>query len=154
MESIGKRYYKTTPYYYSSVEYYYSSVEYMPHAPRVDNKEKEEYLMRYMLCTTCLHRVMWLPALRMWPALGAKYLVFRKIVKNTGIFCEFCARIFINARLILSASIFSRNRTCISLHLRPHPWCTIWIERSHWSIFELLACDFPQTSYIEHYSIL
>ena len=52
--------------------------------------------------------------------------------------------------MLLSASIFSRNRTHISLHLRPCPQCAIWIEHSHWSILEFLVCNFPQTSYTEH----
>ena len=96
--------------------------------------------MCYMLHTRCLRRVMWLPTLHMWLALGAKYLVFLKIVKNRGVFCEFCARIFMNAcSILLSTSIFSWNRAC---HSRPCPWRTIWIECSHWSIFEFLACDF------------
>ena len=57
-----------------------------------------------------------------------------------------------NARFIilLSASVFSRNRACVRLHLRPRPRRTIWIEHSHWSIFEFLARDFPQISYTEH----
>ena len=56
-----------------------------------------------------------------------------------------------NARFtLLSASVFSRNRACVSLHSRPRPRRTIWIKCPHWSIFEFLVRDFPQTSYTEH----
>jgi hypothetical protein len=55
----------------------------------------------------------------------------------------------VSARSVLwSASVFSRNRARVSLHSRPHPQLTVWIKRSHWSIFEFLACDFPKTSYM------
>ena len=56
---------------------------------RVDNKEREEYPMRYMLRTRCLHRVTWLSALRTWLALGAKHLIFLRTIKNRGIFVSF-----------------------------------------------------------------
>jgi hypothetical protein len=49
--------------------------------------------------------------------------------------------------LLQSASVFSRNHARVSLHSRPRPQLAIWIERSHWSIFEFLARDFPKTSY-------
>ena len=77
--------------------------------------------MHCMLHTRCLHRVTWLPTLCTWLALGATYmyLVFLRLWRIEAFYCEFWARIFMNARFIpLSASVFSRNRACVSLHLR------------------------------------
>lgn len=86
--------------------------------------------------------------MRTWLSQGAKHLIFLKIEKNRRTFHKFYARFFINASFILSsACVFSRNRACVSVHSRPRPQHTIWIELSHRSIFEFLACDFPKTSY-------
>ena len=96
--------------------------------------------------------VTWLGAVRMWLAQGAKHLIFLRTATNRGVFHEFYARFFINACFILlwSARVFGRNRARVSLHLRPRPQHTIWIERSHWSIFEFLVHDFPKTYHTEY----
>jgi hypothetical protein len=79
---------------------------------------------------------------------GAKHSIFIGTMKNRGIFREFYARIFINARFILwSASFQLKSR---SLYSRPRPHPAIWIEHSHWSIFEFQERDSPKTSYMEH----
>ena len=99
----------------------------------------------------CFQWVTWLAAVRTWLAQGAKYLIFLVTEKNRGVFCEFYARFFRNARFIWwSARAFSWNRTRVNLHPRPRPQRTIWIEHSHWSIFEFMAHDFPKTSYMEY----
>ena len=106
---------------------------------------------RYIPSVICFRQVTWLAATRTWLAQGAKHLIFLRSEKNRGVFHEFYARFFMNARFILwSARAFSRNRARVSLHSRPRPQRTIWIERSHWSIFEFLVRDFPKTSYTEY----
>ena len=106
--------------------------------------------MHYILPhVICFRWVTWLVAMRTWLAQGAEYLIFLRTEKNRGIFHEFYARFFMNAHFKLwSARAFSQNRACVSLHSRPCPQCTIWIECSHWSIFEFLARDFPKTTCI------
>ena len=49
-----------------------------------------------------------------------------------------------------STGVFSRYRICVRLHSRPHLQLTIWVECSHWSMFEFLVRDFPKTSYTGH----
>ena len=94
----------------------------------------------YIPRVICFRRVKWLAAVRTWLVQGAKHLIFLRIEKNRGVFHEFYARFFMNARFILwSARAFGRNHARVSLHSRPRPQRTIWIERSHCSIFEFLA---------------
>jgi hypothetical protein len=109
---------------------------------------RTRYIPRVILC---VRRVMWLPALHTWLTQGAKHLIFLKSAKNRGVFHDFYARFFVNAHSVLrSASVFSQNRARISLHSRPCPQLAIWIEHSHWSIFEFRARDFPKTSHTGH----
>ena len=106
---------------------------------------------RYIPRVICFRQVTWLSAVHTWLAQGAKHLIFLRTEKNRGVFHEFYARFFINACFILwSARAFGRNRARVSLHSRPRPQRTIWIERSDWSIFEFLARDFPKTSCTEY----
>ena len=117
---------------------------------RVDNKERKESVQCaiYAPYKMFASSNMTSSVAHVTIALGAKLLIFLRTVKRRGVFVSF---VFMNACfLVLSASIFSRNRACVSLHSRPCPWRTIWSEHSHWSIFEFLARDFPQTSYTEH----
>ena len=107
--------------------------------------------MRYIPRVICVRKVTWLPALRTWLTQGYEHSIFLKPAKNRGVFRDFYAWFFVSARSVLrSASIFSRNRARVSLHLRPHPQLAIWIERSHWSIFEFLARDLQISSIRGH----
>ena len=112
--------------------------------PSVGNKEGKS-VERAIYPVQCFWRVTWLAAMRTWLSQGAKHLELRRI---DALFV-FYARFFMNAGFILSsARVFSRNRACVSVHSRPRPQHTIWIELSHRSIFEFLACDFSKTSYV------
>ena len=104
----------------------------------------------YIPRVICFWRVTRLVAVRKPKGLY-KHLVFLRTVKNRGIFHEFYARFFMSTRFILwSARVFGQNRARVRMHSRSRPQCTIWIECSHWSIFEFLARDFPKTSYTEY----
>ena len=117
--------------------------------PRVNNEKRVSNALYTPY--NMLRQVTWLAAVRTWLAQGAKHLIFLRTKKNRGVFHEFYARFFINACFILwSARAFGRNRARVSLHSRPRPQRTIWIERSDWSIFEFLVRDFPKTSCTEY----
>ena len=107
--------------------------------------------MRYMVYVVSVWRVMPLLASRTWLSEGTEDSIFLRTVKNSGVFCEFYAWFFMNAWFISrSASIFSRYCARVSKRSRPLPPLAIWMERSDWSIFELLARDFPKTSCTGH----
>ena len=112
---------------------------------------RRECRTHYISRVICFRQVTWLSAVRMWLAQGAKHLIFLRTEKNRGVFHEFYARFFIIACFILwSARAFGRNCTRVSLHSRPRPQHTIWIEHSDWSIFEFLVRDFLKTSCTEY----
>ena len=71
--------------------------------------------------------------------------------ESRDVFRDFYHRFYSNAHSIsLSFGIFTRYGALVSLHSRSHPQLNIWIARSHWSMFEFLARDFPKTFCTEH----